>query len=342
MINFIDEISWRKLLLHQAFILILTGILFGLEYITKPDCGWDGLFITYYYSFFCWNGSIAITFFCVRFIGSIEKTVLRVVINIISILIYILGVVYMSKEHFFPNSDIEFLIDYITCTTVTTIVCTVYLTLDYFKLYKEKVNETEALKRLQVENELKILSNQVNPHFLFNSLNTLMAIIPEDAQKAVHFTESFSKVYRYSLQNRNSDTVALKEEIDLINNYCYLLKIRFGENFQCDINIPERYNEAIIPPFVIQLLVENATKHNTISQLEPLELKIWIENDCLVAQNKINKKMNNHNGTGAGLENISQRVKYLTGRKLQVLSKDEYFKVSVPLIFAEDYESDYH
>jgi LytS/YehU family sensor histidine kinase len=229
-----------------------------------------------------------------------------------------------------------------TCTVITIGVSSVYLTIDYFKLYKNKLKETEELKRLQIESEVRILSNQVNPHFLFNSLNTLIAIIPHDANKAVHFTECFSKVYRYALKNKDKETVALREELDLVNDYCYLLKIRFGTNFRYEVSIPKQYEEAIVPPFTLQLLVENATKHNSIGDHEPLHLYVFVEDEFLVVRNNINAKINDHEGTGTGLENISKRLKYLTGKSIKIEKDARQFSVFIPVVFAEEYESDHH
>ncbi len=340
--NFRYKITWRFIGINLLSIILLACFIYAIEYIEVGVFSPPEFLMNLYCTFFCWTGSTTITFLCIRSFKKIEQTTLRIIINLGLVLIFIYFVV-LGAFYLFDNTiNYSFLIFYLSCTLITIAVSSVYLTIDYFNLYKEKVKETEELKRIQIENEVRILSNQVNPHFLFNSLNTLMSIIPHDAKKAVHFTESFSNVYRYALKNRNNDTVTLKDEIELIKDYCYLLKIRFGKNFKCNIDIPEDRMKAVVPAFAIQLLVENAMKHNAIGDNEPLQIDIYHENDNLIVENNINVKIYENKGTGTGLENIAKRLKYLTDRNMEVEKNAQIFKVSVPLMFTEAYESINH
>lgn len=189
--------------------------------------------------------------------------------------------------------------------------------------------ENEHLKNENLLVQLSSLKNQLNPHFLFNSLNTLSWLINEDKEKSQNYLQKLSQVLRYSLSMQEQSLVPLKEELALIDSYIYLLQIRFGNNLKVVKNIENIQFK--IPPLSLQLLVENAIKHNIISSASPLS--IWIEstNKMLVVRNTHHPKPNSA-GTGIGLVNLNERFKILAGREVEIEQNEKEFKVILPLI----------
>lgn len=194
----------------------------------------------------------------------------------------------------------------------------------------EVLLENEHLKHENLLVQLTSLKNQLNPHFLFNSLNTLSWLINEDKDKSQRYLQKLSQVLRYSLSMQEQSLVPLKEELALIESYIFLLQMRFGDNLKVVVDMPT--TEFKIPPLSLQLLIENAIKHNVISKTSPLQ--IWIEqqveNQTLSVRNSLHIKANSE-GTGIGLVNLNERFKILANREI-VIQKDESFIVIIPLI----------
>lgn len=215
---------------------------------------------------------------------------------------------------------------------VTTIATALYEGSYLFKRWREAVVNAEKLKQENLQSQFDALKNQVNPHFLFNSLNTLATIIPEDPTQAVEFVQKLSSVYRYLLQYKDNETVDLKTELDCIAAYLFLQKIRFGENLRVNINIPDKYNYRQIPPLTLQILVENAIKHNIISAQKPLTVDIYIDDaGMLVTRNNLQKKKSVESSTKIGLENLMNRFTYIFGQGIDIFETDADFIVKVPL-----------
>lgn len=174
------------------------------------------------------------------------------------------------------------------------------------------------------------LQNQLNPHFLFNSLNTLIAEIEYDPQNAVSFTRDLSNVYRYVLQCQNSPLVTIRDEIEFMDSYIFLHQVRLGNCIKIDNSIAECEMEQKLPPLTLQLLVENVIKHNYIGVQKPMTITLSVEQSSLVVSNIINPKIND-NSTGIGLQNLSNRCKLQTGNDIDVEIRDGIFTVKIPL-----------
>ena len=194
--------------------------------------------------------------------------------------------------------------------------------------------ETEELKKLNVTMQLESLKNQVKPHFLFNSLNTLTGLIEKDARQSVRFVSELSKVYRYLLQSNEKELIALKEEIQFTEAYFFLLQMRFGEGISLNLENVHNSDRYLIPPLTLQMLVENALKHNRVSSKSPLEVVIRTENeDWLVVQNNLQPKRHTAS-TGVGLANIAAKLRLLNKPELEVHKSATHFTIKVPLIKA--------
>lgn len=198
-------------------------------------------------------------------------------------------------------------------------------------LHQRDVLQKEQLARERTEKELQALKNQVNPHFLFNSLNTLNALIG-DNPKAQKYVNDLSSLYRYILQSTDRDLISVEEELSFLEHYIHLLQVRYGEKLQVDIDIPQAIRKHQIPVLTLQLLVENAVKHNEISKAHPLSVKIGMESDHLVVSNPIRARKSLPGTSGKGLANINKRFSNLTGSTLKIQNSDGLFKVSLPLV----------
>ena len=199
--------------------------------------------------------------------------------------------------------------------------------------HKESLMEKELLELMHTEQEFENLKSQVNPHFLFNCFNTLSSLISEDKQMADKFLNELSKVYRYVLNTNQSDLISLRQEIRFIGSYMALLHTRYGKGLHVNIMIDEVYYDYFIPAMSLQLLVENAVKHNIVSKKEPLYLEIYTTSeDTLMICNNLQLKQRKEISTGIGLKNI--RSKYLLlkepGFKWDII--DDKFVVDLPLL----------
>jgi two-component system LytT family sensor kinase len=193
--------------------------------------------------------------------------------------------------------------------------------------------EAETLKKENLETQLESLKSQVNPHFLFNSLNTLVAIIPDQPSIAVAFVQNLSKVYRYVLEIRERPLITVGEELEFIRSYIFLLQIRFPQNLTFEINLSEASLNKKVVPLSFQLLVENAIKHNIISIKQPLRIAISeVEGKWISIANNFQPRPSPEVGTGVGLSNISKRYKMLNGADIQILKSETNFEVRLPLL----------
>jgi len=230
------------------------------------------------------------------------------------------------------NGDPSPVVKFISALLVSALVITTYETLSFYLQLQNAVAEKVELERQNVESQLESLRNQVNPHFLFNSLNTLVYLIPEDPDKAVRFVQQLSKVYRYVLESREAKMIPLKDELEFLHAYIFLLKERFGENLQIKLHDLNGAADGVIVPLSLQMLFENAIKHNVISTGKPLTVEVFAENGHLVVRNNLQRKNQVMDSTGIGLDNIRTRYQMLTDREVQVITSREYFTVLLPLV----------
>jgi two-component system, LytTR family, sensor kinase len=227
--------------------------------------------------------------------------------------------------------------DALISSNSASVFCTIMIMAIYESIYfmnelKNSVEEKENLKRESLNAQLNALRTQVNPHFLFNNLNTLSSIIPENPQQAVEFVQQLSKVYRHILEVKDQKNISLKEELDVLRAYGFLLKTRFGNNLDIDINVPEEKLNKNIVPLSLQLLMENAIKHNIVSIDKPLKIDVYAVNGRLVVSNNLQRKNQLNESTGMGLDNIRNRYKLLSDKLVEVTESENNFTVSIPLL----------
>jgi len=223
-----------------------------------------------------------------------------------------------------------------SASTATFLILAIYESVWYYSQLKKSIQEQECVKVAHIHSQLEGLRNQVNPHFLFNSLNTLNHIVEyEDKAVAKNFIGQLSKVYRYILDSREESTIILEEELDFVKAYVAIQKERFLDNLKVNIDIPQKYFHKKIIPLSLQLLIENAIKHNIISTKKPLTISITIneEQNLIKVTNTLQKKSKVISSTKVGLENITKRYKLLTEKELVNIEEfEDTFQVSLPLL----------
>ena len=189
--------------------------------------------------------------------------------------------------------------------------------------------ENEALHSEYMRSRYEALKSQVDPHFLFNSLNTLNSLIKVDSDKAQEYVQQLSYVFRYTLQNK--EIIPLIEEINYTKAYCHLMQIRYGNNLNFEFNIDESFYDYLIIPLSLQTLVENAIKHNVVSNRQPLTVKIEEENESIRVSNPIQLKKEKESGEGIGLINLAERYRLMWKKEIVTNKSDDKFEVIVPL-----------
>ena len=203
---------------------------------------------------------------------------------------------------------------------------------EFLHQWKESLLETERLKQAHLNARFESLKNQVNPHFLFNSFNILSNLVYKDQDLAARFIKQLSSTYRYVLDAKDKEVVPLATELEALEAYLFLAKMRFGENLHVQIEL-DHYNGAVVAPLSLQMLVENAIKHNVISKNKPLSIRIIkTEDDYIEVSNNLQLKNNKLESAGIGLPNIKERYKYISDKAVQIVQDENYFKVSIPLI----------
>ena len=202
-----------------------------------------------------------------------------------------------------------------------------------FRRLEDVQLRAERLEKENVQAQFAALKSQVNPHFLFNSLSILSSLVYVDADLSEKFIDQLSRAYRYILEQKDNERVLLKTELEFIQAYRFLLNIRFENKFDVSVDVPEsdqvRYS---IAPLTLQLLVENAVKHNRMSAREPLEVHIFLDDDCLVVENNLHPRPKSETSTGVGLQNIITRYTLLTDHPVWIGESDGKFVVKIPLL----------
>lgn len=264
-----------------------------------------------------------------------ESPVKRLLVGMITSTLYPALVIILLMESFqyFLHFDIGEGYNYSIYLAIgLTILISLFLHGRGFLMsWKDAANHAERLEKESAVAKYESLKNQVNPHFLFNSLNALTNLVYEDQDKAVKFIKQLSEVYRYVLDTRDQEVVSLQEELEFLKSYLFLQSIRFGNNLKTIIDISSKGK---IAPLALQMLIENAIKHNIVSSEDPLSITVSEEGDFLVVENNLQKKKNvlAEPSSGIGLVNICKRYEFLSDKKVEILKSDNTFKVKLPII----------
>jgi sensor histidine kinase YesM len=216
--------------------------------------------------------------------------------------------------------------------TSTFCVLTIHIGKQFYDALKNSLLETEKYKTESAIAQLQNLKNQLNPHFLFNNLSVLTSLVYKNQDKAAQFINELAKVYRYVLDSKNAELVSLQQELDFIEHYIYLQKIRFEDSVVFEINIDESMKSAYLLPMCLQMVVENTIQHNETSQANPLLVSIYTIDNTLVIENPIKLRTNVVDSSKTGLKNIELRYSFFTDEKVIINNNEKTFKVILPLI----------
>jgi sensor histidine kinase YesM len=216
--------------------------------------------------------------------------------------------------------------------SLTFCVLTIHIGKQFYDALKNSLLETEKYKTESAIAQLQNLKNQLNPHFLFNNLSVLTSLVYKNQDKAAQFINELAKVYRYVLDSKNAELVSLQQELDFIEHYIYLQKIRFEDSVVFEINIDESMKSAYLLPMCLQMVVENTIQHNETSQANPLRVSIYTIDNTLVIENPIKLRTNVVDSSKTGLKNIELRYSFFTDEKVIVNNNEKTYKVILPLI----------
>lgn len=283
-----------------------------------------------------WNGSMLIINYSVSKFSVFREPVKLLVIQVISLALFVVGVEsgnIWAIEHFLgvPMNQGEKVSFVATGLLITFMISAIYASVSFFLEWKSNMLKTQALEKANMEARYETLRNQVNPHFLFNSLNTLLMLV-NDNPVASRYVESVSEFMRYMLNSREKEVVLLRDEVKMAREFVYIQQSRFGEKLSVSFDVQENFFHYAVPPLALQMLIENALKHNVISRDNPLHVKVYVADDSwLVVENNIQPKIDKEPSTGVGLANIRDRYLFLSGKEVIVKQKDNQFVVMLPL-----------
>ncbi len=244
-------------------------------------------------------------------------------------------VMYLLIEGSLPENPVKWgLRSSYFAILISFIVSLIFVAVGFFQNGKRSLLEAESFKAEMLAYKYESLQNQINPHFLFNSFNVLSDLVYEDQKKAVGFITQLSQLFRYVLDSRDKELVPVREELEFIRAYIYLLKTRFEDKLSIQLEFVA-LDEEMLVPMTLQLLIENCVKHNEISASKPLRIRILREKDYIKVENTLQPKPLGEESRKTGLSNITQQYKYFTDKGIFITETDRSFAVAVPLIKSE-------
>ncbi len=304
---------------------------------------WPSVLMSIAYTFALGEGNGYLDNYLDRFVRWIDQPVKRLVVSIIAMFVYstvaILLIEYVAAKLIWePRCDCTlswsgYYLGNMAVPLIITVIITTFLNSRKFLLeWRQSAIETERLKSEYLASQYQSLKDQVNPHFLFNSLNALTYLIYEDQDQAARFVKKLSEVYRYVLDTRDREVVPIDEELAFVYSYVFLQKIRFEDALQVEITVSDE-SAFQVPPLALQMLLENAIKHNELSDARPLQIAIYLEEDAyLVVKNNRQPKEIRETSSGVGLANIRARYAYLSDTEVMVVEDQTEFIVKLPLL----------
>jgi hypothetical protein len=231
--------------------------------------------------------------------------------------------------HFISNEAPRY---YVVALLITMVVSLFFHAVYFYKRNQENKVKEQKIIAGTASAQFETLKNQIDPHFLFNSLNVLSSLIEENPESAQKFTTSLSKIYRYVLEQKDKELVSVTEELSFARTYMNLLKMRFENSLFFDLPVALPAAEAWVVPLSLQLLLENTIKHNVVSEQKPLHIRIFIDGDYLVIENDLQKKEVLQTRQGVGLQNIVSRYAIITNRKVVIEQSAKTFSVKIPIL----------
>jgi len=328
----------REYIIRFAGIILISVISVFVDYgYSHDDAGvLLALMVSVIRTAFIWNGSMLIIQYAIGRFSMFKEGFKLIAFQVIALSAFVLLV--ETGEIFVVQNYLHILLSHsarmalvIGSLIITFMISSIYASASFFIQWKENLLRTQALEQANLEARYDTLRNQVNPHFLFNSLNTLLMLVKNDPV-ASKYVESISEIMRYMLQSQEKDAVLLRDELKIARDYIFIQQSRFGDKLKVVFDVAEQFYHYAIPPLALQMLLENALKHNVVSREDPLQVRVYIsENKYIVVENTIKGKLDKDPSTGVGLDNIRNRYLHLTGRDIVVNIENGKFIVMLPL-----------
>ena len=301
---------------------------------------------------FCWAFSISFTQWTgIQFIHAyldrriswietpIKKTIIQIFVFLgysISAFIIVQFFNYYIWNDILPSKSWESIIRSVPYTLmISFIISLIFTAIGFFRAWKRSFVQAEKLKAEMMVYKYESLRNQINPHFLFNSLNVLSDLVYADQAMAVKFIQQMSDLFRYVLDSRDRELVPLKDELEFIRSYTFLLKTRFEDKLIIENDVQSNSEDYIVP-MSLQLLIENAVKHNEVSEAFPLRISIRKNNDYLEVENSLKPKNVGGDSKKTGLKNIIQQFEFFSNRSIEIIHSEENFLVRVPILKSQE------
>jgi Histidine kinase len=308
-------------------------------YLTCPRCHTLKVFalvslFTFIMWVLLWRGNSLLTDFVDSKISWYKFPSKRLVVGLIATIAYTVIAVLSAMFAFERIANFNFG-DAFEWTVYFSVILTIIISLilhsrEFLLRGRQAALDGEILQKESIRAQYETLKSQISPHFLFNSLNALTNLVYEDQDKAAKFIKQLSEVYRYVLDTRDKEVVPLEEEKRFLDSYLFLQQIRFGDKLKLDVDLDG--TRTLVAPLVLQMLVENAIKHNIISEENPLHIKMYSQEGFIVVENDLQKKSTLPDGSpGLGLDNIARRYEFLSDKKVEVV-KNGKFIVKLPII----------
>jgi len=335
----INDIGFRVILIPFFGIAIplVTGMINGRNF-----SNWQ-IKLSFLYSIFIafiiWEGNRYLLFSMRSYFDWYKKPIRKIIVLLFGISFYTFPVSVLLLAgwyHLFTTSVVHW--QTVITAALIIMICVIFITHVYETVFLVKESESEMLRaeqleRARAEAELEALKNQIDPHFIFNSLNTLSYLIEENPARAKQFNDNLADVYRYILQSKARGLVLLTEEIGFLEDYFSLLKIRFENAVQLNNRMEAAlFDQYLLPPISLQVLMENAIKHNEFSDGHPLLVEISFENDMLVFSNTTRKKELRKPSSKIGLKNLEERYRLTAGKTITIAETGRNFTVRLPLL----------
>ena len=327
----------RLRLIGIPLVSVLFMFLYNDDPLVSPSVIVQEFLISFAFTLVLWEGNRAIVMNMRRWYPHNRQTARRLLLQVpiavvftasASLLIYyifeLFGIVICESAR---DKVISIFINLVP----TLFVLSIYESAYFFDEWKKNFQRSESLAKENIRSQFEALKNQLDPHFLFNSMNTLAALIDEHNEPAQKYLEQLSDVYRYVLVSQQKETVPLHEELAFVESYIYLNKTRFRDNVIVENELPASAMQQPVPPLSLQLLVENAIKHNVVSKDKPLTLRLSMDtHGYITVENNIQKKNILEKSTKTGLQNMINRYALLTTEKVEVLQTSDVFSVKIP------------
>lgn len=290
-------------------------------------------------SFTQWGGLSLIHGYIDRKLSWMETPVRKTIAQIAVFLAYSTGAfILMQLLNFYfwqghlPSTSWPYIIRSVPYTLLVSFVISLLFTaIGFFNAWRKSFLQAEKLKVEMLAYKYESLRNQINPHFLFNSLNVLSDLVYDDQKLAVKFIRQLSDLFRYVLDSRDKELVPLADELEFMRSFTFLLKTRFEEKLLISIDVDPLPDDYIVP-MTLQLLIENAVKHNEVSEAFPLSIEIRKTGDFLEVKNNLQPKSAGDDSKKTGLKNITQQFAFFSDRPIKIVSNDEFYAVRVPIL----------